>query len=83
MSKPGKSPNRNKFKRWLMQGVWEDMDGAAHLDVPGVHQWMRDHGFHVTDTKAEIEDTAQRLLQVLAEKGIDPKTVIVRRSRKD
>jgi len=64
--------------------MWEDMDGAAHIDVPGVHQWMRDHGFPITDTKEEIEDTAQRLKQVLvAEHGFAPDTIIVRRSRKE
>jgi hypothetical protein len=81
--KPSKSPGRNTRVREIMQGAWVDADGNAHLDVPGVHQWMRDRGFPITDTKAEIEDTAQHLLQNLAERGFDPAKVIVRRSRKE
>jgi hypothetical protein len=79
-----KSPNRNKLKRWVRQGIWEDMDGNFHLDVPGVHQWMREHGFPITDTKAEIEDTILKMQQLLEkEHGIPADKLIIRRSRKE
>lgn len=60
------------------------MDGNFHLDVPGVHQWMRDRGFPITDTKQEIEDTVQKMKLLLERKhGIPPDKLIIRRSRKD
>lgn len=60
------------------------MDGNAHLDVPGIHQWMRDHGMPIVDTPEEIEDTVQKLTQIIVkEHGYPADKLIIRRSRKE
>lgn len=45
-----------------MPGCWEDLDGAAHFDVPAIHDL-----YGIPNTPEQIEDTQQMLAQLLAE----------------
>lgn len=79
--KSDKLPGRNTFKRWIGPGMWEDADGNAHIDVPMVHQMMRDQGIAVKDTPEQIKDTMMVMTMLLKNMGIE--NIIPRDSAED
>ncbi|HEV8542769.1 MAG TPA: hypothetical protein VGR78_10295 [Verrucomicrobiae bacterium] len=58
--------NRNKMKRRLAPGIWEDMDGALHISAPEILSY-----FGVENTEENRVEAVKMFEQIIREKYPD------------